>query len=97
MDNFNGLTPAEDERLALLLEEMGEALQAIGKIKRHGYQSYHPNIPERCNREDLEKELGHVGLAIMMMVEAGDVSQNSIKIAHIQKRQEIGQYLHHQD
>lgn len=33
-DHFNGLTPAEAERLALLLEELGEAQQAIGKILR---------------------------------------------------------------
>jgi hypothetical protein len=37
--NFNGLAPAETERLALLLEELGEAQQAIGKILRHGYES----------------------------------------------------------
>ena len=36
MDNFNRLSPAEYERLAILAEEMGEAQQALGKIMRHG-------------------------------------------------------------
>lgn len=35
----NKLNDAQSERLALLLEELGEAQQAIGKILRHGYQS----------------------------------------------------------
>lgn len=34
---FNDLSNAELERLALLLEELGEAQQVIGKILRHGY------------------------------------------------------------
>jgi hypothetical protein len=38
MEYFNSLTPAELERLSLLLEELGEAQQAIGKILRHGYK-----------------------------------------------------------
>ena len=36
---FNKLSAAEAERLALLLEELGEAQQAIGKILRHGYEN----------------------------------------------------------
>ena len=37
MNNFNQLTPAETERLAILAEECGEVIQAVGKILRHGY------------------------------------------------------------
>ena len=43
--SFNGLTPAEAERLSYLLEELGEAQQAIGKILRHGYESRDPTKP----------------------------------------------------
>ena len=32
MDKHNNLTPAEEERLALLSEECGEVIQAIGKV-----------------------------------------------------------------
>lgn len=42
-EHFNGLTPAEAERLAMLSEECGEVIQIIGKILRHGYDSYHPD------------------------------------------------------
>lgn len=41
---FNALTPAEAERLFYLLEKLGEAQQAIGKILRHGYESYDPTV-----------------------------------------------------
>jgi hypothetical protein len=55
----NGLTPAQLERLAFLSEELGEAQQAIGKIVRHGYDSYNPLVLTNSNnREDLEKEIG---------------------------------------
>lgn len=43
MDHFNKLTPAEAERLAMLAEECGEVIQVVGKILRHGFESYHPN------------------------------------------------------
>lgn len=95
---FNKLTPAQLERLAFLSEELGEAIQAIGKILRHGYKLSHPDIPERCNREDLEKELGHIHLAISMLVEAGDlVSHGNIATYAAAKRLEIKQYLHYQN
>ena len=41
--HFNCLTPAQAERLAMLAEECGEVIQIIGKILRHGYESYHPD------------------------------------------------------
>lgn len=44
-DHFNRLTPAELERLAYLAEEMCEAGQIIGKILRHGYDSFDPTDP----------------------------------------------------
>lgn len=50
---FNELNPAQVELLALLAEEMGEAIQAIGKVLRHGYESYHP-VTEDGNRESLD-------------------------------------------
>jgi len=57
MDHFNQLTPAEAERLAMLAEECGEVIQVIGKILRHGYDSYHPVNPSATNRQLLGREL----------------------------------------
>ena len=57
MEHFNKLTPAEAERLAMLAEECGEVIQMIGKIMRHGYDSYHPADPTITNRTLLGREL----------------------------------------
>ena len=56
-DHFNRLTPAQAERLAMLAEECGEVIQMIGKILRHGYDSYHPDNPSALNRSLLGREL----------------------------------------
>jgi len=56
-NHFNRLTPAEAERLAMLAEECGEVIQVIGKILRHGYDSYHPADPSTTNRQLLGREL----------------------------------------
>jgi NTP pyrophosphatase (non-canonical NTP hydrolase) len=72
---FNRLTPAEAERLDYLTEELGEVLQAIGKIKRHGYNSFDPTDPDHLgnNRNDLERELEDVIKAIVLMQFNGDI------------------------
>lgn len=55
--HFNNLTPAQAERLAMLIEECGEVIQVAGKILRHGYDNYHPDRPHITNRELLQREL----------------------------------------
>lgn len=96
--NFNELTPAETERLGILSEEMAEVIQVIGKILRHGYESHNPlDENSLSNRENLEKEIGDVELAIYMMAEAADVYRNNIDKARIKKGKKIGMWLHHQD
>ncbi len=97
MEHFNKLDPAEHERLSLLLEEMGEAQQIIGKILRHGYDSFHPDCPQITNRGLLAKELGHVWLAVHLMDDNNDVSLHSIKDQMKLKNLQVGQWLHHQE
>lgn len=99
----NQLTDAELERLAILSEEMGEAQQVIGKIIRHGYESFDPARSEEMfietkgtNRCDLEKELGDVLTAVEFMVTAKDVREMAIQDRGLEKRQKIKKYLHHQ-
>jgi NTP pyrophosphatase (non-canonical NTP hydrolase) len=94
-DHYNMLTPAEAERLSLLLEEMGESIQIIGKIQRHGYESYHPDSGP-VNRELLEKELGHVMYAVKLLCGERDLSTSSINWYRDKKEQSISQWLHHQ-
>lgn len=97
MTHFNKLTPAEAERLAFLAEEMGEALQAIGKILRHGYESINPigrHAP--TNRGKLEEELGHVRHAMIRLCDAGDLSKEAIHASADVKAETVVQWLHHQ-
>lgn len=95
---FNNLTPAEAERLAILSEEMGEAIQSIGKILRHGYESKNPDVADSLtNRAMLEKELGHVRNSMLMLCEKGDVSKEVIHSWANEKRLSIEKYLHHQN
>lgn len=72
MEHFNQLTPAEAERLALLAEECGEVIRAIGKVLRHGYENTHPDGGP-TNREALESECGDVYHAMLRMWAAGDM------------------------
>jgi NTP pyrophosphatase (non-canonical NTP hydrolase) len=94
MEHFNGLTPAEAERLALLSEECAEVIQAVAKILRHGYDSYHP-ITKIGNREALERECGDVRHAMIRLCAAGDLEKEAIHKRADQKADTVAPYLHH--
>lgn len=104
-EHFNKLTPSQLERLALLAEELGEAVQAVNKIIRHGYESYNPDkivnqrgegYPVVTNRMELEKEMGDVDAAVRLMIEAGDLTAVGIMAGVKRKLFTVGKYLHHQ-
>lgn len=94
MDNFNQLTPAEAERLAILAEECGECIQAIGKILRHGYESKHPDGGP-TNRESLERECGDVWYAMTILTSSRDLDLVQIIEHSLKKEVSISKYLHH--
>lgn len=90
------LSPAEIERLAWLLEELGEAQQAIGKIMRHGWNSKDPTNPHhKGNRHDLEVEMADVYAAISLMSNEGDISLLRV-MAHSTGFDFEKRYFHHQ-
>ncbi|MDA8251100.1 MAG: hypothetical protein M0Z28_18280 [Rhodospirillales bacterium] len=92
--HFNGLTPGEAERLALLMEECAEVQQVIGKILRHGYSRCHPNGgPD--NRALLERELGDLDAARALLIKAHDITEHSIDLHARVKLGRVGEYLHH--
>lgn len=93
-EHFNSLSPAEVERLALLMEECGEVIQVIGKVLRHGYASYHPDTG-KTNREDLERELGDLWAACSLMTGAGDISLSKVCDSKQAKLSSVGRWLHH--
>src|SRR5208282_6063713 len=97
-EHFNKLTPAEAERLAILAEECGEVIQAVGKILRHGYESKHPADPNAPNnRGSLERELGDVKAIVKMMTDFGDVSLVEISVAESLKKIKVTRYMHHHE
>lgn len=95
--HFNRLTEAEAERLALLAEQMGHTIHAIGKILRHGYESTNPLMPKGpTNRDWLEREVAHVYVASRMMFDAGDIRRISCALHEDEKSEDVHRYLHHQ-
>jgi len=79
------LSSAERERLYNLLEELGEAVQAVGKILRFGYESCHP-MPSvhgyDTNRHRLEKELGDIYGVLRLMHRNDDVDLPQIRTGY---------------
>ena len=96
--HFNKLTAGEDERLAFLTEELGETLQAIGKVQRHGYESKDPTLsePKPTNRCTLGQELGNVFAAVHLLVIAGDLDYATIEAWRDRKLASVGPWMHHQ-
>ena len=80
------------ERLACLSEELGEAVQAIGKTARHGLDSNWRTGP--TNRQSLARELGQVTAIAMLMVDAGDLRMEDIEAGEINKYTTVQPFLH---
>jgi hypothetical protein len=97
MKHFNNLTPAEAERIALLMEECAEVIQICGKILRHGYESFNPMDSNRTtNRRVLEREVGHVRFAISLMTEEDrDLTDEGLDKSFYEKSINVWKYLHH--
>lgn len=93
---FNQLTDEQAELLDLLAEECAEVIQAVSKIKRHGWASVNPLHPE-CgdNRTQLERELGHAKAAISMLMVRGELMGSAIESARFRKLHDVQAYLHH--
>lgn len=95
--NFNSLSSAQTERLALLTEEMGESLQAIGKVLRHGYNAVDPITRTIYdNRKNLSMELGQVSHA-MALLAVKDLDSLVFEQAVLDRNDKVKAYLHHQE
>jgi hypothetical protein len=96
-NHFNQLTEQEAELLAILAEECGEVVQVVGKILRHGYESYSPfDSNKTTNRKLLEKELGDVDEIIGRLHDSKSVQvKNIIEHTHI-KHKQLKVFTHHQ-
>lgn len=94
----NELSNAEAERLALLMEECSEVVQACAKILRHGYASANPTRqePNPTNRECLEAEIGHVLHAVDRLCLEHDVEVLGVRLSRDLKAESVWKWLHHQ-
>lgn len=93
---FNRLSDGQAERLAMLAEEAGEIVQAVGKILRHGYGSRHPDGGP-TNKETLERECGDFRGVMHHMVDRGDLEFETIAKASGSKMAKARRYMHHAD
>lgn len=84
------------ELLNCLQEECAEVIQAISKIKRHGFLSKHPFIENSLtNQEHLMKELGDVDAVRQLLEESGVISPRVVEHFRREKLCGIHQWLHH--
>lgn len=96
---FNGLTPAEAERLAMLAEECAELIHVIGKTLRHGYESTHPTGGPTNRQRVLDEYLDIVAVAQMMGVNDDFHSvevREGLRQRILEKVARKLQYAHHQ-
>lgn len=97
-DFSNGLIDSEAERLAILAEECGEVIQAVGKVLRHGYASHNPLAGNGIsNRGMLAKEIGDLRWIISLMIKEGDVAEGAVIQREHLKGESARPYLHHQE
>lgn len=96
MEHFNKLTPAEAERLAMLAEECAEVIYIIGKILRHGYDSYHPDTRAVTNRDLLAEELADVNAVLNAMGRA-ELRDYSLQDSIGNRWRKKLRYAHHQE
>lgn len=92
---YNKLCSAESERLALLIEECGEVIQAATKVLRHGWNGRYDN--DETNQEALEREIGDVQAVLHVMEESLDFRPEVAAQAATTKVRKLktGKYLHH--
>lgn len=67
------LTPAQAERLEMLIGECSEVIQEASKILRHGYRSYHPGEPKVPNEKRLMREIGDLNAVLEKMIVKRDL------------------------
>ena len=91
--HFNGLLPAEAERLSMLAEEAGEIVQAVGKVLRHGYESRHPDGGP-SNRETLRREIDDLRAVVIAMEIERDIAPSNNGV--VKAWQKKLRFSHHQ-
>lgn len=95
---FNGLSPAEAERLAFLVGEAAEVIHISGKILQHGYESTNPDgDPSVTNRMLLLKEIADISAVMTQLLKYGDLPNPPTDQMIYSKLERLRKYSHHQE
>lgn len=89
----NNLTPAEVERLDLVIEEAAEVIQAATKVLRYGWTSTHPSCERTNNKTPLMKELGDLRAIVQLCFQAGDMNSVDYQYYALEKLHRVKKYL----
>ena len=80
------MNESEKQILLICQEECAEVTQAISKVFRFGYNSEHDG---RTNHQRLTEEIGDLLCMIHLMVEKNIISEKSIFLASLAKREKL--------
>lgn len=95
-DPVTYLTPAQHERLVLVMEECGEVIQACAKVLRFGYDSRHPAPGSPDNRRALGLEIGNLLATISLMDKKCDLDREDLVRGEVSKHENLKKYARHQ-
>lgn len=85
----------ELEALHILQEEAAEVIQIVSKIFRFGYNSYHPNDPDKIsNIDNLEQEIADFIVLVDVLNSYGIVSWERISEKKMNKLSQLAKYSH---
>lgn len=94
MADYPKLSPAERERLEMLIEECSEVIHEACKALRHGYDCYHPAEPGRDNRARLRGEIVDLSALLALVAHHDGLAVTSAEKQTALERK--ARYTHHQ-
>lgn len=80
------------QNLAILQEECNEVLHIGFKIRRFGFDNWHPKHPNRTNTDLLTQELGDVLAMIDILKATGIVDETDLNHAKQRKFKKLEKY-----
>ena len=88
------LSPAQVERLVMLVERCGEASVMAGKVLRYGYGGTSPRtgLP---NQVILERKIGSLLAMIDLMARTDDVRLREVRTTRDWASEHMGKWMHH--
>lgn len=90
---FTGTPEQVNEALDLMQEECAEIIQIISKIRRFGYDSYHPADPDKKSNRDLfHDEIGDFQLLYRLLEDAGLIDWEKINLRQQEKLPKLRKY-----